>query len=194
MSPLQHQSQPPVWETLERECHAHYSIFTLWTVRRRHPTRDQLGEFVVLEAPPWVNIVPITTDGQVVFVEQYRHGIDALTVEIPGGMVAPGEDPRSAAERECREETGYAAEEPAQLLGISYPNPAFLTNICYSYLWRGCRRVAEPQWDRHEELAVRLVPVEEVPELVRRGYIRHSLVLLALFWMLCPELVSASER
>jgi len=191
---LEHQSNPATWETLERRCHAHYSIFTLWTVRRRHPVRDQVAEFVVLEAPTWVNIVPITAEGHVVLVEQYRHGIDTFTLEIPGGMVAPGEDPRSAAERECREETGYASEEPAQLLGINYPNPAFLTNTCYSYLWRGCRRIAEPRWDRHEELAVRLVPLEELPELVRRGQIRHSLVLLALFWFLCPELMSASQE
>jgi 8-oxo-dGTP pyrophosphatase MutT (NUDIX family) len=178
---------PGVWETIARERVADYAIFTLWRLRRRHPLRQQEGEFVVLEAPAWVNIVPITPDGEVVLIEQYRHGIDALTLEIPGGMVSPGEDPRQAAERECREETGYASPSPATLLTVTYPNPAFLTNVCYSYLWQGCRRVAQPRWDRHEEIAVRLVPLKEIPNLLRSGHIRHSLVLVALLWFLCQQ-------
>lgn len=182
-----HVVSPVLWETVEREAVADYGIFMLYRVRRRHPQRQQTGEFVVLEAPPWVNIVPVTEDDHVVLIEQYRHGIDTITVEIPGGMVAPGEDPRTAAERECREETGYASDVPAQLVRINYPNPAFLTNVCYTYLWRGCRRIAEPSWDRHEEIALRLVPLSELPQLLRTGVIRHSLVLVALFSVLCTE-------
>ncbi len=184
-------SSPAVWETIGREAIADYAIFTLYRVRRRHPQRQQIGEFVVLEAPPWVNIVPVTQDGHVVLIEQYRHGIDGITLEIPGGMVAPGEDPRSAAERECREETGYASDSPAQLIRINYPNPAFLSNVCYTYLWRDCRQIANPSWDRHEEIALRLVPFEELPQLLRTGAIRHSLVLVALFSVLCREMSPA---
>ncbi len=192
MSYLQseHSVTPAVWETLEQEKVSDYGIFTLWRVRRRHPLRQQTGEFVVLEAPTWVNIIPVTTDGNVVFVEQYRHGINAITLEIPGGMVSLGEEPSRAAERECREETGYASEEPATLLTVNYPNPAFLTNVCYSYLWRNCRPVAEPRWDRHEEIAVRLIPLQQVPQLIRDGHIRHSLVLVALYALLCTEAMS----
>jgi len=185
-----HNASPVAWETVEREALSDHGIFTLYRVRRRHPLRGQLGDFVVLEAPPWVNIVPLTEEGHVIFIEQYRHGIDSITLEIPGGMVSPGEDPRLAAERECREETGYASEEPAQLLRINYPNPAFLTNVCYSYLWLNCRRVTEPRWDHHEEIAVRLVPLDEVPHLLRTGVIRHSLVLVALFSVLCRDITS----
>ncbi|MEN3027134.1 MAG: NUDIX hydrolase [Chlorobiota bacterium] len=177
----------PLWETLGRERLSEHSIFTVWRVRRRHPLRQQVGEFVVLEAPTWVNIVPVTSDGEVVLIEQYRHGIDAVTLEIPGGMVAPGEDPRMAAERECREETGYASDTDATLLATVYPNPAFLTNVCYMYLWRDCRQADEQRWDKHEEIAVRLTPIEALPHLIHSGRIRHSLVLVALYAFLCNE-------
>ncbi|MCS7170133.1 MAG: NUDIX hydrolase [Candidatus Kapabacteria bacterium] len=190
MAQLQHIALPALWETIGREKVADYGIFTLWRVRRRHPLRQQTGEFVVLEAPTWVNIVPITSEGEIVLIEQYRHGLDALTLEIPGGMVIPGEDPRIAAERECREETGYASDEPAILLSTNYPNPAFLTNVCYSYLWRGCRRVTGTLWDRHEEIAVRLYPARDALQLIRDGHIRHALVLVALFSALSTDITS----
>src|SRR5262245_25026905 len=66
---------------------------------------------LVLEAPRWANVIPLLPDGRVVLVRQWRYGISAPTLEIPGGMIDPGEDEETAVRRELLEETGYRANE-----------------------------------------------------------------------------------
>lgn len=134
--------------------------------------------FVVLDCPDWVNVIPITADGQVVFIRQFRHGVRADTLEVPGGMVDPGESPAAAALRELREETGFegaAAEE----LGYVFPNPAIQNNRTYSYVARPVRQVGPPMLDPFEHVEVVLHPLAEVPRLLAAGAIRHSLVVAA---------------
>ena len=89
----------------------------------------------------WVNVVPITAAGRVVMIRQYRHGTGEIGLEIPGGVIDPGEEPLAAARRELREETGYGASELAAI-GQVAPNPALQDNRCYSFVARGafCER------------------------------------------------------
>ena len=61
----------------------------------------------VMEVPTWVNIIPITSSGEVILVNQYRFGLERTSIEIPGGMTDYGEDPKHAAIRELKEETGF---------------------------------------------------------------------------------------
>jgi len=122
--------------------------------------------------------VPITGGGKLILVEQYRHGIDAPTVEIPGGMIDPGEDPAGAAARELEEETGYRSRA-LHLLGCVEPNPAFLTNRCWTYLVRDCAPDGTPRPDPSEEISLRLEPLSRFTELIDDGTIRHSLVIAA---------------
>ena len=60
-------------------------------------------------------------------VRQFRHGLGNVTLEIPGGIIEPGEEPAAAAVRELREESGYRAGR-VRLLGSSNPNPALFGN------------------------------------------------------------------
>jgi ADP-ribose pyrophosphatase len=136
-------------------------------------------EFVVLECPNWVNVVPVTGDGQVVLVRQYRHGIQETALEIPGGVVDPGESPQEAGIRELCEETGYVPQS-VNLLGRVHPNPAMQGNWCYSYLAENCRPEAAAHPDPFEDIEVVLVPREEISPLIRRGEITNSMVLNAL--------------
>jgi ADP-ribose pyrophosphatase len=148
---------------------------------RFEPSRRE-GEFVVLESPDWVNVIPLTDDGQVVLIRQYRHGIRSATLEIPGGLIDPGEAPEAAAVRELREETGYVAGK-IQALGRVRPNPAIQNNFQYCYLAEGCSKTGEPHLDPFECVEVVPTPLAEIPELIRREEISNSLVVVAFYLM-----------
>src|SRR4029077_13982607 len=128
-----------------------YKVFSLRRDQIESPRTGSRHDFFVLEAGPWVNVVPITPDGEIVLIEQYRHGIEAVTLEIPGGMVDPDESPMEAAGRELLEETGYQAAMLVAL-GKSHPNPAILNNVLYSYLAAGAKKIAEPKLEAGEDI------------------------------------------
>lgn len=181
------------WDTLECAQLADLRIFSAERVRRKHPRRDAVGEFYVLDSPEWVNIIPVTSEGNIVMIRQYRHGTDSITLEVPGGLVEHGEDPKTAGMRECAEETGYTAAHDAELLGVNQPNPAFMNNTCHSYLWLDCALSGEQQFDEFEDIEVVLVPLRQIPRLIQTGVIQHSLVLTAFFFWFLRQPNSFSE-
>jgi 8-oxo-dGTP pyrophosphatase MutT (NUDIX family) len=142
-----------------------------------NPRDGREHDFYVIEAPDWINIVPLTAANEVVMIEQYRHGTGEVTLEIPGGMVDAGESPRDAAAREMLEETGYASSEVVAL-GRTRPNPAIQNNWIHTFLARDARFESEPQFDGTEHTAVRLVPLARIPSLIADGSITHSLVVV----------------
>ncbi len=170
------------WDTLSREKVEDFKIFQAYRVERRSPDSGKRSKFVTLDSPNWVNIIPITKDKDVVLIEQYRHGSDEVTLEVPGGLVELGEDSRRAAERECLEETGFGSDVEAELLGINRPNPAFMNNFCGSYVWFDCEKKSEQKLDGNEEIETVKYPLEKIKILVAEGKITHSLVLTAFFF------------
>ena len=170
------------WKHLESRTLADTRIFRLDAHRRRSEETGREAEYYVLESGDWVNVVAVTVDDRIVLVEQYRHGVQRSTLEIPGGMVDPGDaSPEEAARRELLEETGFEAER-WRLIGVVDPNPATHSNRCHTYLATGATRVQAPRPDEHEEIEVVLEPVERVPELLREGRITHALVIAAFHW------------
>jgi 8-oxo-dGTP pyrophosphatase MutT (NUDIX family) len=129
----------------------------------------------------WVQVIPLTTEGQFVMVEQFRPGPEVITLEFPAGLVDAGESPLATAARELREETGYEASNIHEL-GALYPNPAIQSNLLHILFAEDCRRVGEPQQDEGEDVHVRLIAAPEVPRLIANGTIKHALVLSA--WQL----------
>jgi ADP-ribose pyrophosphatase len=169
------------WNTEPPRELARTRIFTLYSARASSPTNpSKAGDFVYLECTDWVNVVAITPDRHVVMIEQYRHGTREVTLELPGGMVDHGESPATACERELLEETGYKGS-PVELIGIVSSNPAMQTNHTHTGLVRDAVLAAPQHLDGAEEIATRLVPLADVPDLVRRGVIHHALVVAALF-------------
>ncbi len=170
---------PARWERLGHETRLKTRVFDVLGVRYRHPVRGREGDFVVVDAPDWVNVVALTADHRIVLVRQFRFGVNAFSWEIPGGMMEPGEDPVAAGLRELREETGYAGAD-ARLLGTVHPNPAIQHNRCHFVVVENATRAHALEWDPDEELQVEPHPADEVFALARSGGITHALVLNAL--------------
>jgi ADP-ribose pyrophosphatase len=169
-------------------------IFDLRGVEYRHPVRGTQREFVVIDAPDWVNVIALTPCGRLVMVNQFRYGTNEFSWEIPGGVIDAGEDPVVAGLRELQEETGYVGTG-ARLLGSVNPNPAIMNNRCHLVLVENVVLATAQAWDPDEEIEVATVPVEEVYAWAQAGKITHSLVLngLLLFAPVWAERTKAAQ-
>jgi 8-oxo-dGTP pyrophosphatase MutT (NUDIX family) len=160
--------------SLVRESH----VFQHFKIRRRSPHTAREHDFTRLFCPDWVNVVAFTTGGELLLVEQFRHGIDASTLEVIGGVCDRDELPALTAQRELLEETGHVAGR-WQELGSCHPNPAVQNNRCHFYLAQDCAPVAELDLDPSEELRVWAAPWAEAERMLRAGVLDHALVMAA---------------
>ena len=170
------------WQKLSSRDIADFHIFKLRGDRKISPRTGTEHEFLVLESRDWVNVIALTSDQQMVMIEQYRHGSNTVELEIPGGAMDSHETtPVATAARELREETGFEGEN-ARILGRVFANPAIMSNTCYTVLIENCRCLHPVEFDQGEDLATRMVPIADVPALVAAGKINHSLVVVALYY------------
>ncbi len=167
---------PKPWKRVSSRPVGEFRIFSIRSDRTISPRTGKEHDFFVIDCANWVNVIALTPDQQLVMIEQYRHGSNTVELEIPGGMVDAGDaSPEAAGIRELREETGYEGANP-QLIGWVYPNPAIMSNTCFTVLVENCRYTTAVKFDQAEDLITRLVPVAEIPKLFAAGKIRHSLV------------------
>ena len=173
--------KPRRWKKLGAHSVARTRIFEVQGVEYHHPLQAAPREFFVINASDWVNVVALTPAHELVLVRQFRFGIDDFSLEIPGGMIEPGEDTLAAGLRELQEETGFTAGR-ARLLGCVHPNPAMQNNRCHFVLAEGAVCSAPLAWDENEEMEIVVRPVDEVYALAQAGGITHALVLDALLF------------
>jgi ADP-ribose pyrophosphatase len=169
------------WQKLASRPVGDFGIFRIRSDHKISPRTRQEHDFFVIETVDWVNVIALTSDQQLVMVEQYRHGSNTVELEIPGGMMdAKDSSPEHTGARELREETGYEGDG-ARVIGQVLPNPAIMSNTCFTVMIQNCHCLHPVQFDRGEDLVTRLVPVAELPLRVAKGEIRHSLVAVALY-------------
>ncbi len=159
----------PIMDLVQRDCRSSED-------GRPHP-------FYVLTSRDWCNIIPITTEGKIVLVKQYRVGIEAHTLEIPGGITdAKDNHVLESALRELTEETGYTPAPGARSynLGSCHPNPAILNNRAHFFVVGPVIKSENQNLDPGEMIEVVELPIEDLPNAIRDGQITHTLTINAL--------------
>lgn len=168
------------WKKLSSE----YLIKRPWLTARcdtvELPDGRVNSEYYILEYPSWINVIAITTDGEFVMVEQYRHGLQDVFIELVAGVAEPDEEPLAAARRELLEETGYAGGEWS-LFSVISSNPSTTNNLTYCYIAKGVEKVAEQHLDATEDIAVHLLPEREVRSMLDKDQIKQALMAAPLW-------------
>lgn len=175
------QKIPDKWKVLSTR-----EIFDAGFIRVRSdrclvPGRGEMPNYFVIEFTDWVQITAVTSDGQMVLVDQYRHAQGRRFLEVPGGATHPRKDvdPQEAAIRELIEETGY---EPGRVVKAAThaPNPALQSNLLHIYVAFDCVKKHELQLDPFEDLFAVTKPIKEVYQMMEKGEINHALTVATL--------------
>ena len=157
--------------------------FALRSDQLRLPDGAVKDPYYVIERPDAAIVFPLTGEGEVVLVRQYRPAIERVELGLPAGLVEEGEEPEKAARRELSEETGYAGGK-WESLGAVASSPSLKDNWAHLYLARGVELAATQHTDEYERLEILTVPVGELLTRIRSGEIVSSsgvaAILLAL--------------
>jgi ADP-ribose pyrophosphatase len=168
------------WRTLERS----YLYRNPWCAFRVDEVVLPGGaaiEYGVLESGGFAAVVPLTDDGDVVLVRQWRQPLGSFTLELPSGGVDEDEDPGEAARRELFEETGFRAEELEHLVAV-HTSTGRTTEVCHLFRCRAVRDPEGPRPEATEFIEVVEMPLGEALGKVSEGGITDSATVLGLVW------------
>ncbi|HEX8549563.1 MAG TPA: NUDIX hydrolase [Cytophagaceae bacterium] len=145
------------------------------------PNGRIVDDYFVSERPDVVLVFPITVDGDVIFVRQYKHGASAILVELPGGTFdRDTETAESAAQRELMEETGYSYSS-LEKIAVLVDNPTKDTNKIHVYIARGVSKTDEQSLDENEEIEILSFHYSTLEDRILNGEIQVSGTVAAIF-------------
>lgn len=166
---------PLPWECLDKEYLFRRPPWLILRHQRfRLPTGREIADYWISEYPPWVNVVAVTRDDELVLLRQYRPGIGAVYYELSAGVVEAGEELEAAARRELREETGFAGGRWSKLACLS-ANPALQDNLTTTFLAEGVESAGAPAPELTEDLRVHLVKVSNAIGLIDQSELIQAL-------------------
>lgn len=168
------------WKLLKSE----YLFKRPWLTARRDtcqlPDGRVMNEYYVLEYPPFINVIAITKDGQMVLVRQYRHGLGRTCFELVAGCVEKGEEPVTAAKRELQEETGYTGGEWSEMMVFTC-NASAMNNLSHSFLAIGVEKTDSQHLDATEDIEVYTFTQDEVKAMLLRGDFMQASMIAPLY-------------
>ena len=172
------------WKTLSSE----YVFKDEWLTARRDRCERVDGTIIdpyyVMEYADWVTALPVTKEGKIILVRQYRHALGEVSIELPGGCIdSTDASPEDAIRREMLEETGYAFET-VHYLGRISANPSTNANLMHMFVATGGQKVQEQQLDENEEIEVMEVSWEEFLQLIEEKRIVQSMHMSTIFYAL----------
>ncbi len=172
------------WNLIDSEFVINHRWCRVRRDRVKLPSGEVIDDFFVNVRPDIALVLPITPEGNVVFVRQYRHGVGEVLLELPAGAFDPEEEEaEAAAKREFEEETGYQLDRLNKIATL-YDNPVKDTNRIHLFLAEEVELSGTQDLDRTEEIEVVLVPISEVSDKIRSGEICVAGTLAALFLVL----------
>ena len=171
------------WKLLDSKYLVQNEWIAVRADRCEMPNGRLIDPYYIVESGNYVNIVPVTDAGEILFVHIYRHGVRQTLLETPGGLIDAGESALVAARRELLEETGCACTD-MQLIGSGAPDPARLSCQAYYFLATGVVPTVAPRWDEHEEMELLKLPIAQVKQKLFAGEIIDSVQQSALFFAL----------
>lgn len=172
------------WETLERDRPFACEAFEVVTDRVRLPDGSE-SRFDFVTEPPSAVVLPVTTDGQVVVLEEYRHAVGRVALGLPGGSAEEDDvDLEATAVRELLEEAGYHAGD-LEALAVAEPANGLLASERHYFKAVGCEPAAEVDRDEDESIRVRTMDPAALFERVIAGEVRDERTIVAVLLDRC---------
>jgi ADP-ribose pyrophosphatase len=174
-------TKSPGWRTSISNIRFENKMMRLREDHLELPTNPGM-EYAYIERGPAVVIVPVTREGEIVLIRQFRYPVDDRCLEVPAGTArdTEGMSLQDIAAKELREEIGVTFD-CIQRIGSFFSNPSLCDEECHAFIALGVSFVQRPQREPGEEIETVLVPMEEALSLARRCEIKTGPAALALF-------------